>query len=106
MRTIIDELLFSKQIIRAKNTHVKVLTDTLGKQKYDGLIEYRAWSSPVEGDEILRPSAEGLRMTKGEGLAMTSGVKGDEYEAEEIATGFALATTSSDCRVLLLKDSQ
>jgi hypothetical protein len=33
-------------------------------------------------------------------------VEGEEYEAEEIATGFALATTSSDCRVLLLKDSQ
>ena len=28
---------------------------------------------------------------------MTMGVKGEEYEAEEIATGFALATTSSDC---------
>jgi len=39
---MIDELLFSKQIIRAKNTHVKVLTDTLGKQEYGGLSEYRA----------------------------------------------------------------
>ena len=36
------EFIFSDQIIRPKNTHVKVLTDTLGKQEYDGLIEYQA----------------------------------------------------------------
>jgi len=72
---MIDELLFSKQIIRAKNTHVKGLTDALGKQEYGGLIEYWAWFSPVEGED---------------------------YEAEEIAAGFALATTSSDCRLQLI----
>jgi hypothetical protein len=33
-------------------------------------------------------------------------VEGEEYGGQEIATGFALATTSSDCRVLLRKDSQ
>jgi len=72
---MIDELLFSKQIIRAKNTHVKGLTDALGKQEYGGLIEYWAWFSPVEGED---------------------------YEAEEIAAGFALATTSSDCPLQLI----
>jgi hypothetical protein len=72
------EFIFSDQIIRARNTHVKGLTDALGKQEYGGLSEYRAWFSPIEGEEILRPSAEGLRMTKGEGLAMTSGFKGED----------------------------
>jgi hypothetical protein len=33
---------------------------------------------------------------------MTRGDEGEEYEAEEIATGFALATTSSDCRLQLI----
>jgi hypothetical protein len=56
-----------------------------------------SYGEQVEGEEI----ASSLPL-----LAMTRGVEGEEYEVEGIATGFALAMTSSDCRVLLLKDSQ
>ena len=58
--------------------------------------EFQGYHKLVTGDV----QGSGCSPSTGESPSPESSpVEGEDYEAEEIATGFALATTSSDCRL-------